>query len=159
MTNYQSNFCRRVVALMLTLVVGAGLFGCASNPDGKASLGTLNGSMFSMKDGAELSFQIERSSGTGGMWATNLKTGEMFKGQYTGRYNDGGSSFATVRGSTGATGTVTVFTPPTSANARGFLRGDKGTVIDIYLDITPGIVPRGTGEGMDNSGIRYRVQF
>ena len=113
-----------------------------------------------LPDAADHALKIERSRGTGGLWATNPKTGERLKGQYTGRYEDGGSSTAEVRNNaTGATGTVNTYSPPTSANARGYLRGDKGTVIDVYLDITPGIIPRGTGEGIDNKGNRYRVSF
>lgn len=123
-----------------------------------------------------MEFQIERSYGTGGMSAQNSKSGESFSGQYTGTYKGGGTAttFGSGRysGSTSnySTGTIyqhsgqvtssgTTFIPPSDATARGVLIGDKGTVIELYMEIRPGIVPKGHGEGIDNKGNRYQVQF
>ena len=121
--------------------------------------GMLPGRMYSLDDGNELTFEIEKSRGTGSMTAYNTATGERFGGQYTGRYTGGGSSFGTVSGQGGNIATVQSFTPPTGATARGILRGNQGTVIDVYLDITPGFRPTGFGEGLDNKGRRYQIQF
>ena len=136
----------------------------------------LPGKLYSLEDGVVMEFQIERSYGTGDMYAQNLKTGEKFSGQYTGTYKGGGTTTTTGSGdysgttSSSSTGTIyrhsgsvstssTSFTPPSDATARGVLIGDKGTVIELYMDIRPGIVPKGHGEGIDNKGRRYQVQF
>lgn len=142
-----------------------------------SSCGTkLSGKLYSLQDGVIMDFQIERSYGTGGMYAQNHQTGERFSGQYTGTYKGGGVattsgsgrySGSTTSYSTGTmyqhSGTVsstgTTFIPPSDATARGVLIGDKGTVIELYMDIRPGIVPKGHGEGIDNTGRRYQVQF
>lgn len=122
--------------------------------------GMLNGKMYRVKDGNEFPFQIQTSYGSGKLKAEDPSTGEKFEGQYTGQYQGGGSSSSTVYDSRmQRLGTVDTYTPPTRANARGILKGDKGTVIQIYLDITPGIRPRGSGEGIDNKGGLYQVQF
>ena len=125
--------------------------------------GWIKGTMVDTSNGNELLYEIEKSRGKGGMWAANPKTGEVFKGQYTGAYKGGGYSFGTVSGvnQSGNYGTqnVQVFTPPSSANAQGYLKGDLGTVIEIFLEISPGYRPTGFGKGVDNSGKRYQVQF
>lgn len=135
----------------------------------------LLGKLYSLDDGTAMDFQIERSNGTGGMFAQNLKTGENFTGQYTGTYKGGGVARTTEDGSYNgstnrANGTLyqhsgnfrsnkTTFIAPTDATARGVLIGDKGTVIELYMEIRPGIVPKGHGEGVDNNDKRYQVQF
>lgn len=135
----------------------------------------LLGKLYSLDDGVAMDFQIERSNGTGGMYAQNLKTGESFTGQYTGTYKGGGIASSIEDGSYAgstyrANGTLyqhsgefksnrTTFIAPTDATARGVLIGDKGTVIELYMEIRPGIVPKGHGEGVDNRDKRYQVQF
>lgn len=137
---------------------------------------TLPGKLYSLQDGVVMDFQIEKSHGTGGMYAQNNKTGEKFTGQYTGTYKGGGMETTIGSGSyrgsstsytTGSmyqhSGNVssssTKFMPPSDATARGVLMGDNGTVIELYMEIRPGIVPKGHGEGIDNKGNRYQVQF
>lgn len=136
----------------------------------------LPGKLYSIQDGVTMDFEIERSYGTGAMFAENRKTGEKFTGQYTGTYKGGGTattmSSGLRRGTTTSvergsiyqhSGTIssssTTFIPPSDATARGILMGDKGTVIELYMEIRPGIVPKGHGEGIDNKGNRYQVQF
>lgn len=120
----------------------------------------IDGKMISMKDGTEYKFQIERSRGSGALKAWNPVTGEALTGQYTGKYTGGGATFGTVRNTaTGQTSNVTLSRPPSGAEAMGFMRGDKGTVIEVALDIVPGLMPRGWGEGRDNAGNRYQIQF
>ena len=121
--------------------------------------GMLPGQMYSLDDGSELNFKIEKSRGTGSMTAYNTVTGERFNGQYTGKYTGGERSFGTVSGQGDNISTIQSFTPPSGATARGILRGDQGTVIEVYLDITPGFRPTGFGEGLDNKGRRYQLQF
>jgi len=120
----------------------------------------LKGQLISMADGNIHPFAIQKSYGTGAMTATNSVTGEAFSGQYTGTYQGGGSSFGTVYNPQSATyANVQMHRRPTDATARGYLRGDKGTVIEIFMDIEPGIRPKGNGTGTDNHGNRYQIQF
>lgn len=152
---------------LLFFAVGVTLTACGT---------TIPGKLYSLQDGTVMEFKIERSYGTGGMSAQNHKSGEVFSGQYTGTYKGGGAATTVgtgqVSGSTSnfATGSTyqhsgqftsntTTFIPPSNATARGILIGDKGTVIELYMDIRPGIVPKGHGEGIDNKGFRYQVQF
>lgn len=140
-----------MTARMLTIsLLTLFLFGCAG--------AMLPGKMYSLKDGVEMNFEIQTSYGTGSMTAYNPSTGESFTGQYTGTYKGGGYAHGTISGPM-KTSTVTMYSPPTEANARGVLKGDKGTVISIYLDIRPGLRPTGHGEGIDNNNVRYQIHF
>ena len=140
----------RVFATILAL--GAvGLGGCGT---------ALPGKIYARDDATVLTFEIERSYGTGEMRATNPKTGEKFEGQYTATPSNGGFSQGTATNwQTGQTATVQTFAAPSKGSGRGVLIGDQGTVIEMYLDIKPGIRPKGHGEGRDNPGRRYQVQF
>lgn len=122
------------------------------------------GRMYRLSDGTEFEFSAERSSGTGMMLATNLKTGERLAGRYTGMYVNGGQSQTTSVDMWGNTvGSVTNSTPPTKAIAKGILRGDQGTVISVSLDINvsfdPNVNPTAFGEGKDNKGASYQIQI
>ncbi|MBK9496933.1 MAG: hypothetical protein IPO08_20980 [Xanthomonadales bacterium] len=120
----------------------------------------LRGSMDRLEDGAALPFAIQTSYGTGSMEATDPATGEVFTGQYTGITQGGGSSFGTIyNAQMMQTSTVQTFSRPTHATARGTLRGNMGTVVQVALDIKPGLRPSGHGEGMDNKGRHYQVRF
>jgi len=114
----------------------------------------LPGKMYSMQDGTELEFRIETSRGSGGLEAVNRETGEHFTGHYAASYVGGGSAV-------GLLGDVpmVMVAVPTGANAQGILRGDRGTVIGIYLTIKPGDTPTGHGTGKDNRGQHYQVYF
>lgn len=134
----------------------------------------LPGKLYSLSDGNTMNFQIETSYGTGSMFAQDELTGESFSGQYTSTYKGGGAVTAVGGGrqtgtitspgnmyrySGNTASTTTYFAPPTGATARGVLMGDKGTVIELYMEIRPGIIPKGHGTGIDNRGMRYQVQF
>jgi hypothetical protein len=107
-----------------------------------------------------MEFAIQTSYGSGTMTAFNPATGERFSGQYTGIYKGGGTSQGVYTDSWGfATGSVTTQQAPTGAVAKGVLIGDKGTVINVSMDIQPGDRPTGFGEGTDNNGVKYQVQF
>lgn len=124
--------------------------------------GWITGQMVSTTNGEELLYEIEASRGTGGMWAANKSTGEVFTGTYSAWANNGGYSFGSISGSGGSsrgTTNVQIYTPPSSANGKGFLKGGRGTVIEVFLDIQPGLRPTGAGEGIDNKNQRYRLTF
>jgi len=125
--------------------------------------GWIKGTMVNTSTGDELQYEIEKSRGKGGMWAADPKTGEVFRGQYSGKYTSGGYSFGSISGTDSSglrkTQNLQVFTPPTSANAQGFLKGDMGTVLEVFLEIKPSIRPSGFGKGVDNKGNQYQVQF
>jgi len=116
-------------ALLLSMVFLT-LAGCAG--------GMLQGQMYRLDTGAQWPFGIQTSYGTGKLTATDPQSGEVFSGQYTGVYHGGGRSFGTAfNAQLLTTTTVQTFTPPSNATARGILRGNRGTVIQIYLDIRP----------------------
>ncbi len=71
------------------------------------------------------------------MTAFNPVSKESFQGQYRVMLTGGGTSTGVVRDSWGWTaGTVTTTSDPKAAG-RGFLKGDKGTVIDVSLTSHP----------------------
>lgn len=123
------------------------------------------GRIYSLQDGTVLEFAIERSSGQGIMTAFNPVAGERFTGTYTAIITEGGGSEQSVASNFwGQVGpTVTKTSAATRAAGRGVLRGDKGTVISITVEIKPSynrqINPSGFGEGLDNHGVKYQVQF
>ena len=98
------------------------------------------------------------------MTALNTTTGERFAGTYSAIITEGGAvEQSTASNFWGPTGTVTKTTMATMAAGRGVLRGDKGTVITISVQIRPSYNPRvnpsGFGDGTDNNGLTYQVQF
>lgn len=141
------------------------LSACASGPPPVTGPVMIPGRIYCLKDGSELQFAIERSSGLGTMTAFNPVTGERFTGTYSAMITEGGgveqSTMANTWGTT--TGTMSTVKAATKAEGRGVLRGDKGTVINLRMDIRPSyhpqINPSGFGEGTDNNGLGYQVQF
>lgn len=148
----------RIIVLLMLIAIA----GCATVQT--PQLGEmLSGKMFSLKDGTEMEFKIQLSTGKGTMTAFNPVTNESYTGLYTGIFTGGASSKGVVRDSWGwESGTVETTSNPTGAIARGILKGDKGTVIDVYLDIAPGYgneLPTGHGNGTDNHDVHYQIQF
>jgi hypothetical protein len=145
--------------LMLSLLILA--LGCATVKPAQKTM--LPGKIYSLKDGTALSFTIEMAVNSGDMTAYNPLTNENFTGRYTGIFTGGGVSQSTATNNWGNTsGKVTTVSGPTGAKVKGILRGDKGTVIDLNMDVQPGTVrnpPTGIGEGIDNNGLHYQVQF
>jgi hypothetical protein len=138
------------------------LAGCAG--------GMLTGKLYSVEEATTLQFEIERSHGKGKLTAYNPKTGEKFEGTYTAVLHGQETTFTQVstfdptkavnRGNMPGQGyTATSVEAPDYATGRGVLIGDKGTTIELRMEIQPGLKPRGHGEGRDNSGRRYQVQF
>ncbi len=158
-----------IVLLMLIAVAG-----CATGLSTGRSIkigDMLPGKMFSLKDGTELRYEIQFTSSiqrTGTMTAFNPVSNESFQGQYRTILTGGGSSTGVVKDSWGwTTGTVKTSSDP-RATARGILKGDKGTVIDVSLDLESVksnadegafFFFHGQGTGTDNHDVHYQIQF
>ncbi|HSW61738.1 MAG TPA: hypothetical protein VLH56_00225 [Dissulfurispiraceae bacterium] len=159
---YRSNSLKKQIGFIILLSLM--LSGCAVAPPTQTGPIMIPGSMFSLKDGTEFVFAIEYRFNNGIMTARNLTTGEDFYGNYTAIFADGEVSKGTYRNAWGGhAGSVTTTTTATRGTGKGILRGDKGTVISITMDIKPtynrSIYPSGFGDGTDNNGTRYQLQF
>ena len=141
------------------------LTACASPQRTPTGPVMIPGRIYSLQDGTALEFAVERSSGQGTMTAFNSVTGERFTGTYSAIITEGGGTEQSVASNFwGQVGpTVTKSTAATRAAGRGVLRGDKGTVISITMEIKPSydsrVNPSGFGDGLDNHGVKYQVQF
>jgi len=152
---------RFFVSIPLVLLLGA----CAAPRSTVTGPIMIPGRLYSLQDGTALEFAVERSSGQGIMTAFNPVTSERFTGTYSAIITEGGgveqSTASNFWGQVGPT--VTKHTVATRAAGRGVLRGDKGTVISITVEIKPSydsrINPSGFGDGVDNHGVKYQVQF
>lgn len=152
---------RFLIPLVSVLLLSA----CAATQTVPTGPVMIPGRLYSLKDGTALEFAVERSSGQGIMTAFNAVTGERFTGTYSAIITEGGGTEQSVASNFwGQVGpTVTKTTAATRAAGRGVLRGDKGTVISITVEIKPSYDPRinpsGFGDGVDNHGVKYQVQF
>lgn len=132
------------------------LVGCAENP---YHLGAyIPGRIVSLSDGKILPMQIELSYGSGHMKAVNPDTGETFDGIYT-AINETKSSAVSRPGLFGDQDVASETTVSDLAQGSAVLVGSKGTVIDVKMTIKAGSPPIGFGEGVDNAGKKYRIQF
>ena len=130
------------------------LCGCAT--EGYKDGDMLPGRIISLADGTTLAMQVELTSGSGKMIATNPVTGEILQGTYTAmletkvRTHQATSLFGSDDTST-----------ETSDVAEGtaILVGNKGTVLNLKLHVKVGNPPTGFGDGEDNKGVKYNVQF
>lgn len=139
--------------LMLAAVLVAG---CAEVPN---TLGTMiPGRMTAMTDGRVLPLQIEVTTGSGKITATDPKYAETLSGAYTAMLE---TKVMQHTQSTLFGDQVTGQTVETSGLATGsaVLVGDKGHVINLTMTIQPGNPPHGFGEGVDNKGGKYNLQF
>lgn len=163
------------------LLIAALLSGCASNPTpvstepsasaGDPSDGWIHGSLSCLEDGTVYSFRIQKKiawggSATGGIVALNSTPRARFSGQYTGilpggRANawanasawDSNGGYASANTSSFSTWRSTV------ANAEGTMADGSGTLIQIAMQINAGWSPHGIGQGIDNKGRHYSIQF
>ena len=145
----------------MIIVVALLLAGCATGPDPYATGTMLPGKMTALNDGHVIPVQIQlqpMSHPTGIMTAADPATGEQFSGNYTfivetrvvqqsrpGLLFDDQTSQA-VQTSDVAPGTAV-------------LVGDKGTVINLKITAKAGSPPVGYGNGEDNKGRKYSLQF
>ena len=130
------------------------LCGCAADPFAGGTF--VPGRMTSLSDGTIFPMQIELSYGTGKMMATDPVTGETFQGTYTAIQDQ----HVIQHQSTSLFGDDDTAVD-TSGIAQGsaVLVGNKGTVVNLKLQIKPGPRPTGFGEAEDNHGKKYNIQF
>jgi len=146
---------RAFAALCAVAVVS----GCATVPSPAHTM--LGGRIVALSDGRILPMQIELiplSQSTGRMMASDPASGEILDGTYTALL----SSSYTQQSRPGLFGDEhagkSVQTNDT-AQATATLVGNKGTVINLHMQIKVGNPPAGIGEGEDNKGKKYSVQF
>jgi hypothetical protein len=141
----------KIVVVLLAVL----LCGCATQ--GYAPGTMLPGRIISLSDGTTLAMQYELTSGSGRMVATNPVTGEFFQGTYTAvlenrtRTHVDNSLFGNDNETSVETSDV--------AQGSAVLVGNKGTVLNLKLQVKVGNPPSGFGEGQDNKGVKYNVQF
>ncbi|MDR3528583.1 MAG: hypothetical protein P4L57_15035 [Rhizomicrobium sp.] len=140
----------RIVITLLAVL----LCGCAS--EGYQPGTMLPGRIVCLADGTTLAMQYELTSGSGKMIATNPVTGEVLQGNYTAvletkvRTHQATSLFGSDDTSVDTTDV---------ADGSAVLVGNKGTVINLKLHVKVGNPPTGYGDGEDNKGVKYNVQF
>lgn len=133
------------------------LAGCAvttANPIGSY----IPGRMVSLSDGKVYPMQIQLSYGSGKVVATDPVSGEILDGSYTAI-----QTTRTVQTSRptwlGDQQTATAVEQSNTAEGTAILVGNQGTVVSLKLHIRAGNPPIGYGEGEDNKGKKYSVQF
>jgi hypothetical protein len=144
-----------IIALALLLT------GCATGPDPYAAGNMLPGKLTSLSDGHVIPVQIElqpMSHPTGTMTGIDPVTGEQFSGNYTFivetkvvRQSQPGLLFDEDTSRAVQTSNV--------APGTAVLVGDKGTVINLTITAKAGSPPVGLGNGEDNKGRKYTLQF
>ncbi|OYV63753.1 MAG: hypothetical protein B7X01_00025 [Acidiphilium sp. 21-62-4] len=144
----------KLVFRAIAYVASIGLVGCTMIG------GWIPGTIYS-NDGTVLSFSIQKEFHTGGMKAFNQKTGEAFTGSYVGVLPSAQASSFGVANVGGGVPSGESFTTVRSnmANARGFLHGDKGTMLTCSMQIQAGLNPHGIGTCTDNHDEHYDLQF
>lgn len=121
----------------------------------------LPGSIVSVADGRIYPMEIQISSlshPTGRMVATNPMTGEVLEGNYTAIVTTNRTSVSRP-GLLGPETSGYATEVSSTAPAQATLVGNQGTVLTLRMQIQAGNPPVGIGEGEDNNGRRYTVQF
>ena len=142
----------RLAIAFLALLLG----GCAVPTNQVGNM--IPGRIVSLSKGTLLPMQIQLSYGTGTMNATNPVTGEHFEGNYT-AIQDTKSVQYSKPGFLGDMETHHSVESSTACPASAVLVGNKGTVMNIKMQIQAGNPPVGFGEAEDNKGEKYNVQF
>jgi len=145
----------------IIVVVAFLLAGCATGPDPNGVGSMLSGRMIALADGHLIPVQIEltpMSHPTGAITAADPETGEQFSGTYTFivetkvvQQSQPGLLFDQETGQAVQTSDV--------APGTAVLVGDKGTVINLKMTAKAGSPPVGYGNGEDNKGKKYTLQF
>jgi hypothetical protein len=140
----------RIAITLLALLLTA----CAAG--GYAPGTMLPGKIISLSDGTTFPMQYEFAASSGAMTATNPVTGEYFQGTYTGIQETHvvQHTEASFWGDTDQSVETSAV-----AQAAAVLVGNKGTVLNLKLHVKIGNPPSGFGEGEDNKGVKYNVQF
>jgi hypothetical protein len=116
----------------------------------------LPGRIISLADGTTLPMQYEFTSGSGKMTATNPVTAEFFQGTYTAVLE---TRVHTHQSNSLFGNDDTSVETADVAQGSAVLVGNKGTVLNLKLQVKVGNPPSGFGEGEDNKGVKYNVQF
>ncbi|MGC9952758.1 MAG: hypothetical protein ABSD21_00565 [Rhizomicrobium sp.] len=144
----------RIVIALLAFV----LAGCATEPDPYAIGNMLPGTITSLSDGKIFPAQAEISTGSGKMTATNPVTGEVFEGRYTALQDT--HVVQNVDTSFWGNGDTSQSVETSDiAHGSAVLIGNKGTVLNIKLEVKAGHPPSAYGDAEDNNGKKYNVQF
>jgi len=147
---------KRAFAAFCALAV---VSGCATVPTRAGTM--MGGRIVALADGRILPMQIELtplSQSTGRMMATDPASGELLDGTYTAILSSSYTQHSRpgLFGDEHAGNTVQM---NDTAQATAVLVGNKGTVINLHMQIKVGNPPAGIGEGEDNKGKKYSVQF
>lgn len=142
----------RTILLLLIIF----LSGCAV-PTNKVG-DMIPGRIISLSKGTLLPMQIQLSYGSGKMTATNPTTGESFEGNYTAIQDTKAVQYSKPT-LFGDQETHQSFERSTTSPTSAVLVGNKGTVMNIKMQIQAGNPPIGFGEAEDNKGEKYNVQF
>jgi hypothetical protein len=119
-------------------------------------------------DGTAFQFRFEQKfvwggASRGGVAAVNPQTGERFSGQYNAMFgrSTGRATWLTPTGPYGGAQlrSANVYQNDQTGTAIATLTGDKGTIIQIEMQVTRGLIQHGIGSGTDNNGQKYQVQF
>ena len=134
------------------------LAGCASEPDPYGMGAMLSGKIICLSDGTVFPAQVEITTGSGRMTATNPVTGEIFEGQY--RALQENKVVQQVDNSFWGNGDTSQAVETSDiAHASAVLVGNKGTVLSIKMEVKAGHPPIAYGDAEDNKGAKYNVQF
>ena len=118
----------------------------------------LPGTITCLSDGSVFPAQVEITAGSGRMTATNPTTGEIFTGRYTALQEN--KVVQQVDNSFWGDGDTSQAVETSDiAHASAVLVGNKGTVLNIKMEVKAGHPPIAFGDAEDNKGAKYNVQF
>lgn len=149
-------------ATLTALVIAATLSACASVPAERV----FHSRMYNLSTGEMITGESRvNRAGQSVITAGPTKSGETFTGEATSIDNR-------IRSASSGSGTVSnpgvisdsyirtstySTTTPGYQNGSAILVGSQGTVLDILYRVS--LAGIGEGEGVDNNGVKYRIQF